>query len=253
MLLKRRQYLEYRRKKWAAGVVSLSWLLFVKAYKIRDQLKALRAQQLIRHHQRATGLRRRWEELRELRRTVLHLPSLGEINHTNTQDYESTGIFQLYHYVKQCTFNPATPHHTHTGYSQPVRAGLPNFIASQALQMARLCDLRNPLVEVIYISPIPVDQAVLDFYVQLLSIEGQNVKDRVHVITPENTDKFGHHNLSLAAYLLYSPKALTRVRNLLKGKEAYIVPGVVSRDDISLADKLSELNYCQYCMYTYSN
>ncbi len=143
--------------------------------------------------------------------------------------------------------------HTHTGYSQPVRAGLPNFRASQALQLARLCDLRDPYVEIIYISPIPVDQAVLDVYIQLLSIDGQNVNDRVHIISPENTEKFGHHNLSLAAHLLYSPQALARVQNLLKGKEAYIVPGVMSRDDISLADKLSELKYCQYCMHTFLN
>ena len=71
-------------------------------------------------------------------------------------------------------------------------------------------------------------------------MEGQKVKERVHVVTPENIDSFGHHNLSLTTHLLYSPKTLLRVQNLLKGKEAYILPGVVSRDDITLADKLGE-------------
>lgn len=122
-----------------------------------------------------------------------------------------------------------------------MRAGLSNFRASQALQLSRLCDLRDPNVEIIYISPIPVDEAIVDFYIQLLSIEGQqNIRERVHIITPENYNVFGHHNLPLATYMLYSPRALGRVRNLLMGKEAYIVPGVVSRDDITLADKLSE-------------
>ena len=71
-------------------------------------------------------------------------------------------------------------------------------------------------------------------------MEGQKVKERVHIVTPENIDSFGHHNLSLTTHLLYSPKTLLRVQNLLKGKEAYILPGVVSRDDITLADKLGE-------------
>ncbi len=132
-----------------------------------------------------------------------------------------------------------------------MRAGLTNFRASQALQLSRLCDLCDPNVEVLYISPIPVEEDILDYYVQLLSMEGhQNIRERVHIITPENYNVFGHHNLSLATYMLYSPRALRRVRNLLKGKEAYIVPGVVSRDDITLADKLSESVVVQsLCIY----
>lgn len=122
-----------------------------------------------------------------------------------------------------------------------MRAGLTNFRASQALQLSRLCDLRDPNVEIIYISPILVDEAVQDYYTQLLTRDDQpNVRERLHIITPENCSVFGHHNLSLATYMLYSPVALSRVRNLLKGKDAYIVPGVVSRDDITLADQLGE-------------
>ena len=102
--------------------------------------------------------------------------------------------------------------------------------------------LTDPNVDVIYISSIPVDQEVLDYYHQLLSMgpAGQGTKDRVHIITPENIDSFGHHHLSLATLLLYSPRACERVWNLVKGKEAYIVPGVVSRDDVTLADKLGK-------------
>lgn len=87
-----------------------------------------------------------------------------------------------------------------------------------------------------------MDQEVLDYYHQLLSMgpAGQGTKDRVHIITPENIDSFGHHHLSLATLLLYSPRACERVWNLVKGKEAYIVPGVVSRDDVTLADKLGK-------------
>jgi hypothetical protein len=35
--------------------------------------------------------------------------------------------------------------------------------------------------------------------------------------------------------LLYSPKSLKKIKSLVKGKQAYIVPGIVSQDDIKLS------------------
>lgn len=35
--------------------------------------------------------------------------------------------------------------------------------------------------------------------------------------------------------LLYSPRVMKRIRSMIKGKQAYIVPGVVSGDDIKLS------------------
>lgn len=79
MSVKRRQYLEHRRRKWAAGIVSLSWLMYVKVSKIRHQLKLSRAKQLENHKARALELRRRWAEVGQSKRTIIHLPSLGEV------------------------------------------------------------------------------------------------------------------------------------------------------------------------------
>ena len=39
-------YLDYRKKKWAAGVIAISWVMHVKMAKIRKQLKTTRKQQL---------------------------------------------------------------------------------------------------------------------------------------------------------------------------------------------------------------
>ena len=115
--------------------------------------------------------------------------------------------------------------------------------------------LTDPNVEVIYISPISVDEAVLDYYHQLLSMgpAGEGTKDRIHIITPENIDSFGHHHLSLTTHLLYSPQACERLWNLVKGKEAYIVPGVVSRDDVTLADRLGKSLYTHTQTHTHIN
>lgn len=78
MSVQRRDYIEHRRKKRAAGVITMWWLLLMKVLRNRQALRALRVAQLGRHHERAAVLRRRWVELKGLRRTIIHLPSLGK-------------------------------------------------------------------------------------------------------------------------------------------------------------------------------
>ena len=46
MYQERGRYLEYRRKKWAAGVICISWVMSVKMSKVRKQLAATRMDQL---------------------------------------------------------------------------------------------------------------------------------------------------------------------------------------------------------------
>jgi hypothetical protein len=86
MSVRRRQYLEHRRRKWAAGIISLSWIMYAKLSKIRHQLKLMRARQLENHKARALALRRRWAEIGKSKRSIVHIPSLGEqwiLKHNN--------------------------------------------------------------------------------------------------------------------------------------------------------------------------
>ena len=124
--------------------------------------------------------------------------------------------------------------------------------------------LTDPNVEVVYVSPRPVDQEVLDYYHKLLALgnqrggaaekEEEESRQRIHIVTPEHAGEFSHHNLSLSTELLYSPQALRRIQHLTAGREAYIVPGVVNRDDIAVADLLGETHlYRYYNLHVYQS
>ena len=78
-------------------------------------------------------------------------------------------------------------------------------------------------------------QDVLGYYMKILEISGLSAENsRVNFVVPENTDKFPNH-FSLSQLLLYSPKALNCIKSMIKGKQAYIVPGMLSTDDIKLS------------------
>ena len=69
---------------------------------------------------------------------------------------------------------------------------------------------------------------VLGYYTKILEIgDIESGNKRVHFMTPENIEKFPNH-FSLTQILLYSPKTLQRIKSMIKGKQAYIVPGSVS-------------------------
>ena len=49
---------------------------------------------------------------------------------------------------------------------------------------------------------------------------------------------FQGHRFCLSSCLKYSPRALRRIKTLIKGREAYIVTGVPHKDDLAIADFL---------------
>lgn len=70
---------------------------------------------------------------------------------------------------------------------------------------------------------------VVGYYNKILEIgEIDNAAGRLNFVIPENVNKFPNH-YSLSQILLYSPKAIKRIKQLIRGnKQAYIVPGIVS-------------------------
>jgi len=66
-----------------------------------------------------------------------------------------------------------------------------------------------------------------------------DVSSRYKIVIPEALDSFPTHNMSLSTLLKYSPKALRRIQNLTKGRDAYIVPSVMNIDDLHISDVLN--------------
>jgi hypothetical protein len=105
----------------------------------------------------------------------------------------------------------------------------------ESAQISRVCDVADPLVDVVYVTHAPMDTVVEQYWTKLLEAGG--VTDpgaRFRVLHPENGPRLPER-LPLTAKLLASPRAMERLKLIVHGRPAFIVPGIVGDSEIDLA------------------
>ncbi|XP_076465387.1 IQ domain-containing protein H-like [Babylonia areolata] len=203
-------YQQYRRLKRTVRVIEEFWGRMQQRARIRQRLQQTVAAQLERFRERAKVFAESWEQIRTSKRVVIHVPSLG--------------------------------------YRQDVREKVMHFGVRQNTQMARLCEINDPNVDVIYVSPVPLSEETLQYYNRLLglagAVESGRVEDqcdlshRYKVLVPEAVTAFQPNWMSLSTLLKYSPRTLTRIATLIRGRVAYMVTGLPHPDDAAVSDAL---------------
>ena len=99
----------------------------------------------------------------------------------------------------------------------------------------RIFSVKDPDVDVIYVSPFTMTAEVYKYYMKILELcEVEEPSKRFHLVVPENYTKF-HETMSLAQVLSYSPGAIKQITNLISDRQAYIVPGKMSMYDVKLS------------------
>ncbi|KAJ8002462.1 hypothetical protein DPEC_G00159170 [Dallia pectoralis] len=215
----RASYQEHRRRRWAVGTITISWLMHIQRVHVRRSLQESRRTQLDNYRIRAQYLSANWKHIQSSRRTIIHIPSLG--------------------------------------YSQSQRFRLKGFDILQNIQMGRLCDVKDDNVEVIYVCPVRLGDDLFQYYSRLIGLHQGPIGEpedptepgsrtstqtpmakRFTILMPDALDHFPNHNMCLSTLLKYSPRTLHRIRNLIQGKQAYMVGGVTHLDDLAVAEEL---------------
>lgn len=206
----RRKFLNYRKMKWASGVCAIAWLMRLRAMKNREMLQQTRADNVEAFRNKTKIFKSSWNRIKNSRRVIVHIPSLG--------------------------------------YSEDIRLQMNNLHVDQNNQIARICSVLDPNVDVIYVSPITVTDEAKQYYHKLLSLKSainsgdvkqvSDISSRITFIVPEVITHFSKKSLCLSSMLKYSPTALKRIKHLIKGRDAYIVPGLMHIDDLDVARSL---------------
>ncbi len=197
----RTSYLNYQKSTIAAEAIQTGWRQSQEYFTNRARIKQKRADEEARWMKLSSDFKDRWEEIQQKRRVVIHVPSISREEHQ--------------------------------------RLTIPNFQTQQNLQMSRLCAINDPMVDVIYISPIEIAEDVMAYYEKLLEVGGiENPRLRIKIIVPENMERFPSH-ISLTSLLLYSPRSIKRILRFINGRDAYIVPGSLGPEERRLALRLN--------------
>ena len=137
----------------SAKKMQQGWRIYQSVKETRERIAKQRAEDAAAWERMQSSFKERWPAMRSKRRIVVHVPSLS--------------------------------------FEEHVRLATPRFAAHQNSQLARLCALGDPLVDVVYVAPFELPEDVMNYYLKLLAVSGiEEPEHRFRVIVPENVDRF---------------------------------------------------------------
>lgn len=127
----RRLYQDLLKRRRAAHIIASTWLRYSKSSRNRKQLERIRLRQLNCFQDKQKLFREQWMEISSNRRVIVHLASLG-LTHRLRRNLTDLSIRENYH-------------------------------------IGSLCELEDPNVDIIYVSPLPINGEILQYYQKLVS------------------------------------------------------------------------------------
>eukprot|EP00667_Euglena_gracilis_P002148 EG_transcript_2144 len=186
----------------ASRTIQAAWARLGALLKTRARIREAREARLEEWRATMARFTDEWPRIRQTPRVIIHLPSLS--------------------------------------YSVAQAQSLSFYQGFQTAQMAgRLCDLLDPNLSVVYITPQPVERAVVQYYMKMLLARGvRGVEDRLTFLHPEVMDRVPP-DVSLAKGALWSARLQRQLKELSRDQDAYVVPGKVGPEDVELAIRLN--------------
>ncbi|CAK9802174.1 IQ motif-containing protein H [Anthophora plagiata] len=135
---------------------------------------------------------------------VVHLPSIG------------------HHMEIRCALNPKM------------------FAIYQNITILRICFVRNPKTDVVYILPVKPTHDLLTMYsdfIESISPE-ENVAKRITFIALSQAETFKNRALNVSRILHCSEDSLREIKKKIAGKPAYFLPCVIDECDMKVAGNL---------------
>ena len=180
----------------AAVNIQKTWRYY-KAYSDFKQLKFLMTQ--------ATVIQRRYRLWQLKNQTQIKLRKLKENSAIAWKDMQNE-FKRSWKGIKQQ--KRVEIHINSYSISEICRMSIEKYKQKENAQLARIFSVKDPNVDVIYISPFPLTNEIATYYTQILGLlEVENPEKRFTVVVPENYVKF-HRHMGLTQTLLLSPKAM---------------------------------------------
>jgi hypothetical protein len=195
----RRYIVGLREQHDAASRMQMAWHSAMTRAATKFKIQKIREEDRKRHAELMYALGQDWFHMRQQRRVEIHICSAS-----------------------------IAPHR---------RQSMVSFKALQSAQLGRAFRLLDKRIDVIFVAPKALHEDMLDYYSKIMQYRGvKNPAGRFQVVTPEIAGLT--ENLSLTQALLCSPRAMRRLKKLVGGRTALVVPDVVSHGELKLCAML---------------